>query len=496
MFKKSLIKKDSVYIGGGYSQSQLIWLIPLVHGYCHEKSIKNIIFEKKLSSTIFENRQINIILAKYNTQILKNKLIYRNFVFLFLFLFKNIINIIFYSLTVNRKQLLRKELSWFKIQILHGIWDTSFLYLKDGDLFPDFISRIKAAFRVYFNIFCALLLKKYNTDAAFITHCVYGHRGLVASLREDNIKIINCDTNCTVFVQPRKKDLNWNIPNKEIIKSFFNKNHYQLAKNYWNKRIFGLGNYEDAQIAIQGKILRKKIYPNVIMMHIFRDSPFNLIDRSRIFSDYIDWIYNTLIILKDSDEQWLIRGHPNFKRWGENSKITFDRIYNEVFRENKNKNINFSLEKISNIDLMSSAKRLVTFSGTSHLEFACMGRKPIVVSTCTLDSFDKDSVLKPTNLNEYKKFLLDSPYSDYFKLDDNKKNNAKLLLYLRENILNFRKELRCSSVYRNDKKKYINKNYKNISKHLSENITYLDLLGKKLANNFLNVVCKKFINFI
>ena len=64
MFKKSLIKKDSVYIGGGYSQSQLIWLIPLVHGYCHEKSIKNIIFEKKLSSTIFENRQINIILAK------------------------------------------------------------------------------------------------------------------------------------------------------------------------------------------------------------------------------------------------------------------------------------------------------------------------------------------------------------------------------------------------------------------------------------------------
>jgi hypothetical protein len=496
MSKKYLIEKDSVYIGGGYSQSQLIWLIPLVHGYCHEKAIKNIIFEKILSSTIFENTQINTILAKYNTQILKNNLVYRNILFLIFFLLKNIIKIIFYSLTVNRKQLLRKKTSWFKIQILHGIWDTSFLYLKDGDLSPDLISRIKAAFRVYFNIFCALLLKKYNTDAAFITHCVYGHRGLLASLRENNVKIINCDTNCTVFVQPREKDLNWNIPDKKIIQSFFNKNHHRLAINYWNKRIFGLGNYEDAQIAIKGKILRKKIYPNVIMMHIFRDSPFNLIDRSRIFSDYIDWIYNTLMILKDSNERWLIRGHPNFLRWGENSKVTFDRIYNKVFGENKKKNIDFSLEKISNIDLLSNAKRLVTFSGTSHLEFACLGRKPIVVSKCTLESFDKDSVLKPKNLNEYKKFLLDSSYSDYFKISDNKKKNAKLLLYLRENILNFRKELHCSSVYRNDKKKYINKNYKNISKNLPENINYLNLLGKKLANNFSNVVCKKFINFI
>ena len=484
---------NRVYVGGGYSSSQLIWLIPIVDGYCQKQQINRIIFEKKIPEYILNNNIIEPILYRYNIVFLKNNLVYKNIFFLIKFFLENLLKIFFYSLILNRKKLLNQNYSWYKIQIFHSIWDTSFFYLKDGELNPSFYSRTKAAFRVYYNIFCALLLKKYNTKTIFVTHCVYTHRALVATLRNYNVKIINCDTNCTVFIQPNKKDLAWNMPNKNIVEKFSNKFFFNLSDKYWRSRIQGLGNYEDAQIALKGRKINNEIYPNVIMMHIFRDSPFNIIDRSRIFADYIDWIYNTLKIIENSKEKWLIKGHPNFKRWGENSEITFNNIYNKIIKDKKN-NIKFSLEKISNIDLLKNTKRLVTFSGTAHLEFACLGRKPVVISKCTLDYFDKTSVLKPKNISEYKNFLLDNSDSNYFLLDDAKKEKAKFFLYLRENIINFRRELKCISVYRNDNQKYIKKNLMNLKKNLNKNKKYLSILGEMLKYNTFNAVTKKFVS--
>ena len=49
----------------------------------------------------------------------------------------------------------------------------------------------------------------------------------------------------------------------------------------------------------------------------------------RIFFDYYEWIIETIKILKQSNEIWSLRIHPNSYPWGEN---TYD-----VIKEIKNK---------------------------------------------------------------------------------------------------------------------------------------------------------------
>ena len=56
------------------------------------------------------------------------------------------------------------------------------------------------------------------------------------------------------------------------------------------------------------------------MLHIFKDSPFTNIDRNRIFADYYVWVLETLKIISQSKEKWVIRKHPSADRWGEDQK--------------------------------------------------------------------------------------------------------------------------------------------------------------------------------
>ena len=72
---------------------------------------------------------------------------------------------------------------------------------------------------------------------------------------------------------------------------------------------------------------------------IFRDFPFADIDRNRIFADYISWIEQTLDILKFSKEDWLLRLHPSYKRWGENQHTTLNKIILRNFNGELPKNI-------------------------------------------------------------------------------------------------------------------------------------------------------------
>ena len=125
------------------------------------------------------------------------------------------------------------------------------------------------------------------------------------------------------------------------------------------------------------------------MLHIFKDSPFENIDRDRIFSDYYNWVLETLKILKYSKENWVIRAHPSAQRWGENQKQIIFRMFKKVFGTHQPKNIKFEENLKSNIDQYRITKRLVTFSGNSHLEAACFGIKPIVISNTTLCDFGR-----------------------------------------------------------------------------------------------------------
>jgi len=489
--------KKSIYCGGGFFDNQLIWIIPIIDGYCRANNIDTIIFERKLSNRIINNNHILKIIKKYKIYSLKDDLSIFQCLNIILFLIKNFFRLFYYSLVINRKILLNKKISWEKIQIFHSIWDTSLLYLKDGDLNPKFFHKFKAALRVFLNIYFAYELKKKKIFTAFLGHSVYAARAMIAVFRKFKITII-IQANSSLYILPLLFDNSWSIINKSSLSKL---HRYKVLKEsviYWKGRRKGNANYEDARIAFNKNVYKKNDYNfnNVILLHIFRDSPFNIIDRVRIFSDYIDWIDNTLRILKNSDEEWIVKPHPNFKRWGENSYKTYKEILNNIIDKNGIKNVKYFDDRISNIELLRKAKRIVTFSGTAHLESACLGKKPIVISKCTLSDFSNEGfVFKPKSLQQYKTLLLADSKSSIFKLGSKQKRYAKFMLYIRENIINLRKDLNSISIYRSDSHKIRNYEFYNIIKNLDKKICFLKKIGETLGKNIQNTISENYLKY-
>jgi hypothetical protein len=486
--------KKSIYCGGGFFDNQLLWIIPIIDGYCVANKVKTIIFERKLSNRLLKNTHISSIVKNYHILSLKDNISFIQHLNIIIFYFRNCFKIIYYSLIINRKILLNKNLSWKKIQIYHSIWDTSFFYLKDGDLSPNFFHKLKATLKVFLNIYFAYCLKKKKISAAFMGHPVYTARAMIAVFREFKIRII-IEAMHSLYILPLLFDNAWSILDKRTLFKLHNNKILNQSLTYWKARLKGNANYEDARIAFNKKIYKKKNYNfnNIILLHIFRDSPFNIIDRERIFSDYVDWIDNTLRIIKNSNEEWIVKPHPNFKRWGENSYKTYQEILNKIINKHEIKNIKYFDEKISNIELLKNAKRIVTFSGTAHLEAACLGLRPIVISNCTLASFpDEKFVFKPKNLYQYKKLLLTDSKSFIFKLSNKQKKYAKFILFIRENIINLSKSLGSASVYRSDGDKIRDHVFNNTFKKLDKNKYFLRVTGKYLGKEIKNTISEKY----
>ena len=68
-------------------------------------------------------------------------------------------------------------------------------------------------------------------------------------------------------------------------------------------------------------------------------------------------------ILKNSKVNWAIRLHPNAKRWGENQFTVISKLIGDI-----PKNIILDDNLISNNNMFQNCRRVVTYSGTSHLE--------------------------------------------------------------------------------------------------------------------------------
>jgi hypothetical protein len=487
-----------IYVGGGFLESQLIWILPVVNSYCKKNNIKSIIFENKLSNQFTKNKRINRYLINYKIEYLKENFILKNFFKIILFFLLNLFNFFYFSIMLKNKTLLNKKNSWKNSQIFHSIWDTSLLYLVKNEIKPKFFYKIKSSIKVFYNIFLANILIRNRVVTCFMGHTVYGHRAMIATLRNKKIKII-CHANSCLYLLNQTEDNSWNTPNKQFLELFKNSFFYKEAEKYWENRLKGLSTYDDAKIAFAKnvKIANNYDFPkNVIMLHIFRDSPFNIIDRSRVFSDYIDWIQSTLKIIRDSNEEWLIRPHPSYKRWGEDSSKIFNAIYSDVFYKKKPNNIKFSTEEFPNLELLKKAKRIVTFSGTVHLESACLGIRPIIISKCTLSNISDKFVLKPKNVKEYSKFLLEDSKLKIFKLDNHSIKESKLLLFIRENILSLKNDLNSLTLFRNDRKYLFDRDFKNVLKSLEKNKNFLASIGELIDNKFNYTISKKYYKYL
>ena len=403
-------KSNSIFLGGAFRDHQLLFMIPIVEGICLKKNIKKIILEKNLSQEIKKQKIFKNFLNNYEIKSIeslnrKENFMIKNFKFSLWFIY-----FFFKSFFINRKDLLSKKNDWFQCQVIHSIWDTCIINNKSELNKFEFISRIKSSIFLSRQILKHDAIKKEKVKHAVIQHTVYEERFLLALMRKSNISI---------FVQNKhvlnKQKLTEDFGFKHLDKNIFLDSYKVITHNqiekYWKKN-FLLGNpkYREAKIASNIKNKKKINFQekeNVIMLHIFKDSPFTNIDRSRIFADYYSWVYNTLKIVSKSDEKWIIRKHPSADKWGENQAEIIRNLLIDIFKNQVPKNIIFENNVKSNLIQFKLTNKLVTFSGNSHLEASCFGIKPIIISKTTLCNFDKDMFFKPKSIKDYKKLLLE-----------------------------------------------------------------------------------------
>ena len=395
------MSNKKIYVSG-FDDAQFIITFNLITKYCIKNNITDVIFDFEFNTAsplLRKSKEYKKFKSKFNIinfkEVKKN-----NLGKLFFYLILNFFKIIKISINLNRKKLLEKKLSWFDCQINHSIWDSCYLFQNEDKLTPSLISKLYYSKVIYSHIFYAKLLRSLNVKTVFMGHLVYASKAKIAQFRKDKIRIIG-HTAESYFELNNHKDMMWMIIDKNHIKHLNKKLLEKYTNQYWNKRIKGYGVGEDTRIA--SKSLNKfkpKNYKNIIMLHIFKDSPFNYIDRERIFSDYYEWVEKTLEILCNSEERWIVRTHPNAKRWGEDSEKIFQLIYNRVcLKMGKKPNIYLDKKKISNLDIFKSANKIVTFSGTPHIEAVCFGLKPVIISHIN-DYFEKNK--KPILINNPK----------------------------------------------------------------------------------------------
>ena len=484
--------KNAVYVGGGFSQDQLLWIIPIVCEKYKGTNINQIIFEKVPNSSVLKNKKIKKYLSEYeiinqkDLELFKNK--YLKYLYVLILNFFKIIRYIFF---INRNKILNQK-NWFKCQLNHAFWDICLKSIEDGNLEPSLKNKFFSILQCCYYLNFSKVLVKNRVKEVFLGHSVYHSRVMLAHFRLlKNIKIF---TQAAFNIQRQKlnKDIAWHYISKKklyLVKNNINKS--EILK-YFSKRKNGKGNYYDANFAYLNSDLKiKHSNFNTIFLHVFRDSPFNVIDNKRIFLDYFEWFKKTLEIIKDSDETWLVRLHPSHKRWGENQEKTLKSFFKKIKIK---KNIILCNQKVSNNYLIKNSNKILTFSGSVQLEAACFGKRVITIIP-NYRHLDIDLAITPKNFEHYKSLLL-LKKKDFMKLSVLNKNQlllSKYLLYIRENVHYLKKDLNGFEILKNDSSKIKNKNFKSMFETLNKNLIFLKQNALLLKNNNTHTISSKYI---
>ena len=479
---------NCLYIGGGFAKHTYPWLIPIIDGFCTQKGITTLIFNEIPVKKLEEFPSLKPILSKY--KILNEKklipfwIIFTRPLFIVLHAFILLLNF-------RRKDALNKSKSWYESQILHSILDQENLFHLGAAGIPRFFARLwgcvlsaREKHRIEY------LLNNFKIDGAFLGHSVYRYRVLLANFREKNIPVINqAMFNC--HLQKNNKDIYFASLENNKYDYIKKKIDPKEIKSYWNKRLVGKGTYDLANYAQSVKNINSEFPKNLVFLHIFKDSPFNTIDRDRIFLDYYEWVVETLKILKESKEKWTIKIHPSSYRWGENKNHLIKTLIKNIYKDQVS-NIELIQTELTNLDIFRNCNRLVTFSGTCHLEVACHGVRPITIQETQLEEFNKTYVLKPNDLNSYREMLLEPNSSNIFKLKSNEIEECRFLLFVREKILTLKENLSQTDVYRGDSKSRFASEIDKLKITLPNNIENLTDNGENLAKGFSHCFSKNY----
>ena len=469
--------KKKIYIGSGWMHEQILWLLPLIYGYAKKDNIKEIILEKDFDKELVKkNPNLNFFFKDLKIiTINRPKKIYilKSGIINFFLILK-----IFFSL--KRKNILSHKLDWTFSQLLHGAWDQINISKKDNkDI--SFFNKLKIITYGVYKFSLAKRLSEMNVSAAFLSHSVYYERFMLASFREEKIDTF-CQAVTGIYKQKINEDVSWSDIKLGLFNKFFKKPKFINA--YWKKRLKGKGHYQTANYSTnKNRNLKVEGTFNLVLLHIFKDSPYNVIDRKRILADYFHWINETLKIIKDSNEIWYFKMHPAAKKWGEDQVKVFNYLLKKIYKK-KPKNIVLIKDEYSNLRLISSAKKIITFHGTAHVESICLGKKPIVIQRSPIRKISKNLYIKPSNLVEYRKYLLSKDF-DQFLVSKKEIQIGKTFLYIRENIHSLTHRVKRIEYYRKDPKKLGTRSYNSVKKMMKQkpNLNFFINQGKLLSQN-------------
>jgi hypothetical protein len=490
--------KKYIYVGGGFEPGSYTFLLPIIEGYIGKEKI-SILFEKSefqkfkiyLNNSNLKLNNYKIINDSKTINTNKIKLIY--LVFILIKIIKNINY--FYQLIFNFSYNEKN----FKSNFSHAFWDSCMSNLNDKQLKPTLKIKIFILLRLlHKEVVFENIVKYSNIKSAILGHTVYNHRIALEIFRKNNIPII-INQNYCLFDLPRFKDSHWSYINNLLLKKIKKKIPQKKIFQFWKLRISGKLN--DADYLKASKIIKNKKYQipkNVVFLHVMKDSPFTTIDKKRIFFDYYQWIIETIKILKESNEIWSFRIHPNSYPWGENTYTVMKEIKKKYFNGKLPSNIIIDNKFVSNLEVFKNISRCVTFNGTASIESSCYGIKPIIISDNALSELDKNYVFKPRNIGQYKKLLLKKSDDSCFIQKKNVVEESKLLLFAIYNILSFRNSLNAITLFRNTSKNILVQNFKNLIEkiNLYHNRNKLILMGNLLRKNKNKTLSFKYIDLL
>tara|TARA_A100001015_G_scaffold188548_1_gene209989 strand:+ start:164 stop:1642 length:1479 start_codon:yes stop_codon:yes gene_type:complete len=490
--------KKYIYVGGGFDPSDLLYVLPIIEGYIAKKKIFLLFNKSELQN--FRNYLKKSKLKLNNNEILNNAKIIDptkiRFKFLIFVLIKIIKNINYFFQLIFNFSYKEKD---FKSKFSHFFWDSCMNNLNDKQLKPPFRIKIYNLIKLlYSEAVFENIIKSSNIKSAFMGHAVYSHGIAIEVFKKNNIPTF-VQQNFCVFDLPRFKDNHWSYANKLLFKRIKKKIQKKNIFKFWKLRMSG--NLNDADYLKASKISKNKKYKipkNVVFLHVMKDSPFATIDKTRIFFDYYQWIIETIKILKDSNEMWSLRIHPNSYPWGENTYTVMKEMEKKYFNGKLPSNVIIDNKFASNLEVFKNISRCVTFNGTASIEASCYGIKPIIISDNALSEVDKNYVFKPRNIEQYKKLLLKESDDNCFIQKKNVIEESKLLLFAIYNILSFKRDLNIERLFRNTSIINREQNFKKLIKKTNLNFIRSKLIqmGSLLRSKQKKTLSFKYIDLL
>lgn len=221
-----------------------------------------------------------------------------------------------------------------------------------------------------------------------------------------------------------------------------------------------------------GDIENKNIF---VMAHVFSDTPH--CDEG-IFSDYYEWLMDTISILKDvKGINVFVKEHPSACYYGEEGKIV--NILKQTGLEQKN--IYLLPEDFNTNSMFNIADCIITCRGTAGLEAVAAGIPVITAGKGIYSNYGIDIMSKDKLEYEYKlKNILNIK-----NVTKEMQENASILLYLQGLLYNRRTYSFLPNMRFLDQKISVHNQFKYVNEHLNSEIGLKDDYYRHLLENII-----------